>query len=319
MIPPSRDMISRYATAYRDLLTELNDLYLKGGTTRESAVAAFDIHREQFDNVIELISPCVEEDKNIATIAMTLPRVGGAIINFRLHWEDRIRWSSLALAAARFVDDRLRIAKNANDLGAAYTAARQYDQADRHLDIALTEAIALPDLDTEAAARGNTANLKIRMEQPHDAIPHLRRIAEIYRQTHDRRLPDALNSLSIALKDVDDLNEALQVAQDAHDAATDSSGRARALNSRGISLRLLGRAVEAEEAYRAARDLFRDAGDVNGEADVLANLSLLFEKTDGGLAQQFATDALMLRIKHKLGNTEKLVERLQRLRGDELP
>lgn len=317
MIPSRRDTILAYASAYRQLLEEFNDSYREGGVARDNAVAAFERHREQFENAVELMSSYVQQDKEIATIAMSLPRVGGAIINFCLHWDDRIRWSELALVAAKFLYDDARIMQNASDLGTAYTSARQFDRARELLEFALAKAIAVPDLEAEAAARGNMANMEIRREHPTDAIPHARRALEIYRGMHDRRVSDALNTLSVALRDAGDRDEALRVAQEALDTAGDDPrGQARALNSRGISLRKLGHPEEAEEVYIAALRLFQSAGDVNGEADVLANLSLLFETKDIARAEQFATEALALRLKHKLGNTAKLVTRLRRFRSD---
>ncbi|MEU9158336.1 tetratricopeptide repeat protein [Streptomyces sp. NPDC048417] len=98
-----------------------------------------------------------------------------------------------------------------------------------------------------------------------------------HRTGRRRREATAWNHLGLALRHAGRAEEAVDAhrrARDLHRAAGDGCREAAAWNNLGLALRHASRAEEAVDAHRRARDLYRAAGDGRGEATAWNNLGL---------------------------------------------
>jgi tetratricopeptide (TPR) repeat protein len=265
---------------YYQSATEAADDWLRGlppipvpqeFTDRDGALAWLDAERASLIAAAQMAA-----DTGRDQAAKSLPLLMAHYLNFRGLFDDLLAATAIGLDAARRLGDRVAEGEALNNLGAALSGLRRYDEA----ITAYRDAAAIFRQTGYHRAEGESlTNLGIALSglrRYDEAITAHRDAAAIFRQSGDHHAEGtALNNLGIAQRAVRRDHEARTAYQDAvaiFRETGDRHGVAMALGNLGNLLRALGRSAEAVTAYLEAADIFRETGDHPRELATLGSL-----------------------------------------------
>jgi tetratricopeptide (TPR) repeat protein len=127
----------RHAQYYKELLSEADSLYLKGGNSIQMGLALFD--REQAN----ILTGQAWAEKNLmakssaAKLCKSYPSAGAYVLNLRLHPEKKIAWLERGIEAARRSKDKTLEGVHLGNLGLAYADLGEPRKAIEHYEQAL--------------------------------------------------------------------------------------------------------------------------------------------------------------------------------------
>ncbi|HKP13999.1 MAG TPA: tetratricopeptide repeat protein, partial [Blastocatellia bacterium] len=161
----------RHAAYYRDVLSQIHELYRRGHMDGELALQQFDQERANIEMGQAQAEKHATEYDEAAAICSDYPDVAANLLDLRLHPRERIRWVQAAIAAAKRRNDLEAQARHLNHLGLAYhklgRSRRSLKIHRRQLSIARKAA----DRRCEATALCNLGLAHAALYQYADAIP----------------------------------------------------------------------------------------------------------------------------------------------------
>jgi DNA-binding SARP family transcriptional activator/Tfp pilus assembly protein PilF len=197
-------------------------------------------------------------------------------LGYQGYWRDRRDSQSIALDAARRLQDQLAQALSHRLLGAAFLQLGDYDGARAHLQRALDLFAALGEGAAQADAHRNLAWMLERLGQPAQGLPHAQQALVLFRAAgNETGQARALNAVGWFHGQLGDYRQALDSCQQALDlqrAIDDQMGLAETYDSLGYVHRHLGHRDEAISCYEQAISRFGELGDRYSEAETLVFL-----------------------------------------------
>jgi tetratricopeptide (TPR) repeat protein len=205
----------RHAEHYLSVLTECNELYLRGGVAIKDGLARFDAERRNIEAGQEWACQNSGVDETATRLCNQYPGVGVYVLDLRQHPRDeRIVWLEAALAAARRLNDRAAEGNHLGNLGLAYEALGETRRAIElyEQDLVITREIG--DRRGEGQTLGNLGNAYADLGEARRAIEFYEQQLVITRGIGDRRSEgDALFNTSLALDGLGDRAQAIAHAE----------------------------------------------------------------------------------------------------------
>ncbi|MEV5407261.1 BTAD domain-containing putative transcriptional regulator [Thermopolyspora sp. NPDC052614] len=194
----------------------------------------------------------------------------------RAHWRDLAAVERDALASAERAADRLGEAVSHRGLARAYARLGRYDDADRHLRLALERFEELGDKAGQAYAHRSLAALMENLGRYAEGLDHAQQSLELYQVGgHTAGMADALNAVGWFHARVGDYERGLVSCQEALalcEELGDLGGLAQTWDSVGFAHHNLGDQAQAIRCYEQALKLFRELSDRYNEASTLIRL-----------------------------------------------
>ena len=251
----------RHATHYRDVLAAAKELYQEGGETLLRGLSLFDL---EWSNIQAghawVAAHGVETNEPVAELGMTYPEAGINVLVLRLHAREWIRWSEIALAAARRLKHREYEGAALGNLGVAYWNLGETRQAIQFHEQHLTIAREIGDRSGEGNALCNLGVVYYSLGETRRAIQFYEQVLFINREIGDRR------------------------------------GEGNTLYVLGLTYAYAGEIQRAIEFYEQVLFINREIGDRRGESAALWDMSLALDRL-GQRAQaiEYAEQSLIIR------------------------
>jgi DNA-binding SARP family transcriptional activator/Tfp pilus assembly protein PilF len=192
------------------------------------------------------------------------------------HWRDLAAVQRAAIASAERAGDRLGEAVSHRGIARAWERLDRYDDAERHLLLALARFEELGDKAGQAYAHRSLASMGEALGRYAEALDHALRALELYRaEDHRAGMADALNAVGWFHCRVGDHEQGLARCREAlalYEELGDLGGRAQTWDSLGYAYHNLGDQAEAVRCYEEALALFRELRDRFDEASTLIRL-----------------------------------------------
>jgi tetratricopeptide (TPR) repeat protein/transcriptional regulator with XRE-family HTH domain len=236
----------------------------------------------------------------------------------RGHWHDWVAGWQTALAATRRGDNGPQRAHAHHSLASAHTRLGRYDEAHRHLELALDIYTRLGDTVGQAHTHNNMALNYEQQGRPAPALEQSELSLALYRVAgHEEGQARALNNIGWCLGLLDEHERALdscRQALDLNERIGHRHGQAITWDSLGYIHHRLGRPEEAIAAYRRSAELFHDLGDRYNESETLTHIGDAYRGV-GDLAGARASWQAALSILDELNHPEAVAvrDRLHRL------
>ncbi|HKY42507.1 MAG TPA: tetratricopeptide repeat protein [Pyrinomonadaceae bacterium] len=251
----------RFATHYKEVLHEANELYKKGGESLLRGLARFDL---EWGNIQKghawVVAQNETADADVARLGMTYANSGVYVLDLRQHSRERIRWLEIALATARRLQDREGEGDVLGNLGIAYKNLGEARRAIKFHEQALLIDREIGDRRGEGADLGNLGIAYAELGETGRAIQFFEQTLLIHRDMGDRR------------------------------------GEGNDLGNLGLAYADLGETRRSLQFYEQALLIDREIGDRRGEGDDLWNMSLALDQLgERGQAIQHAEQALIIR------------------------
>ncbi|GIG88593.1 AfsR/SARP family transcriptional regulator [Plantactinospora endophytica] len=213
------------------------------------------------------------------------------------YWHGKIAAHRAALEAARRLGDRAGEAHMQRGLGVAYAGMLRYDDAHRHLVLALDLFAELADPVQRADVHHGLAWVCDRQGDHETSLHHSLEALALYRRIADLAgLAATLNSVGWTHARLGNYSEALRYCHESLvlcNEYDDDAYRANACDSLGYTYHQLGEDEKAVEHYRRAVELHRGAGSRYYETRTLTRLGDLFAASgDLGGADRVWREAL---------------------------
>ncbi len=271
----------RHAAYYKNVLTEANDLYLKGNEDILAGLALFDRERTNIE-AGQAWAAAHPADPAAARLCNLYPDAGVYIIDLRLHPRAQIAWREAALTAARALGHREAEGVHLGNLGTAYQNLGEPRRAIDYYEQRLVIAREIGDRRGEGHALGNLGLAWADLGEPRRAIDYYEQDLVIAREIGDRRGEGAaLGNLGLAWADLGEPRRAIDYYEQRLVIAReigDRRGEGNALGNLGNAYQNLGELEKASGYYEQQMTLARAIGDRLGEANACWNLGLLLEQ-----------------------------------------
>jgi DNA-binding SARP family transcriptional activator/tetratricopeptide (TPR) repeat protein len=215
----------------------------------------------------------VEFDPQVWEIAWSMSR----FLEIQGHWHGELGATTIALAAARRLDDKRKQAFAHYYRGGAYTWLGRYAEADNDLRAAMDLYRALDDAVGLAYVHYRSAWLLDRQVATAEALAHAEQALDLFRAAeHQAGQAMALNAVGWFLTLRGEHAAAIEYCQEALDLQTrlgDHRSAAQTWDSLGHAHKELGDVPRAVACYEAAMELFQRIGFLAAEARVLVELA----------------------------------------------
>jgi tetratricopeptide (TPR) repeat protein len=261
-----------------------------------------------------------------AELAWHLSNVVWSLLLYGKHYRDRIDIDEVGVAAARMWGNRTAEALMLSRLGLACTTARRYDEAERHLSLAVTRWNEVGDARSAAEAREMTAALYRETERVAEAVLMYENVLAVHRRLGDSRwigltsisLGSLLTEAARAPEAVDVLLDARRIFAGLTDVDPYNGFRAEiALAAAYLAVGDLG---TARAAAIRGRDGMRTLGSAFEQAQALVVLGRIAHRGgDPDTARRDWTEALHIYEAVQSPRAEALRDRMRRALGAEDP
>jgi tetratricopeptide (TPR) repeat protein len=271
----------RFATHYRNVLAAATELYLEGGHSQLRGLALFDLEWGNIQAGHAWVTAQADAaDRDVAGLAITYPEAGVYVLYLRQHSRERIRWSEIALVAARRVQDRAGECNALGNLGLTYDDLGESRRAIQFYEQALLIHRELRDRKGEGVTLGNLGMAYKNLGDIRKAIQCYEQQLAIVREIDDRRGEGAdLGNLGIAYTILGENRRAIEFCEQAlliHRELGDRRGEGNALGNLGTAYRNLGETRRAIQFYEQSLLIDRELGDRRGESADLGNLGVAY-------------------------------------------
>jgi len=291
----------RQATHYRNLLEDVNALYLEGGESVARGLELFDLEWSNIEAGHSWVAAQgVDADEDIAELGLAYPDAGLYALNLRLHAREWIRWLEIALAAAQRLEDPEGVAVMLGNLGVAYRNLGETERAIQFHQQHLTIARERGDRKGEGVALGSLGNAYAQLGEHQRALEFYEQRLSIAREIGDRRGEGVvLGNMGNAYAQLGEPQQAIQFFEQRLSIAReigDRRGEGSVLGNLGLVYAQIGKTQKATELCEQALLIDREIGDQRAEGNVLWNMSLLLnELNDRAKAIQYAEQSLIIR------------------------
>ena len=271
----------RHARHYKGVLTQADDLFLKGHILR--GLALFDL---EWTNIqagqawaVAAIARA-PDDPQVAGLCNSYPRAGVYCLDLRLHTRHRIRWFEEGLAAARRLKDRPAEASHLGNLGTAYHSLGETHRAIEFYQQQLRITREIGDRYGDGKALGNLGLGYAALGETRRAIEYYHQSFLILREIGDRRSEGAsLGNLGLGYAALGETRRAIEFFEQHLAIAReigDRRGEGAVLNNLGLVYGDLGETRPAVEYFERSLAIQREIGDRRGEGKTLGNLGLAY-------------------------------------------
>jgi len=277
------DIQQRHAKYYSKVLSEAEDLYLKGGMDLFEGLKLFDLEWANIKVGHAWAKSAIRSEilnksdfKLIMNMSNSYGNSGVHILDLRLHPLDKISWFETGLVAARMMKYRNAEGTALGNLGAAYSQLSETRKAIKFHNQALMINREIGDKSGEAINRGNLGNAYLNLGETRKAIEFYEQALMINREICNKsgeaitrgNLGNAYQNLGETHKAIESYEQALIISREIGDRRTEAAN----LGNLGLSYADLGETRKAIESYEQALIISREIGDRRGEANPLGNL-----------------------------------------------
>lgn len=268
-MPSSQDAVLRHALLYLRQLVAANDSYLTGGDNMLAALQSFDADWGNIAAAQSRLAKLVDNpiategndeiQRRLLDFCNSYPDAGAYLINLRLSPQERMRWLEAALQASRLLNNDLTTQAHLGNIGLAYWAVGEFQQAISFFEQALQLAEKIGDLRHQGIWAGDLGNAYASLGEHEKAIH--------FHQQH--------------------LESALQLE--------DPRNQGHAYSNLGVSYAALSRPEEARQSYQRHLEIARQLQDKREECHALVNLGFAyFDLGDLALSRSALEQALSL-------------------------
>ncbi len=234
----------RHSKHYLGVLEGANALYGSGG---DSALLGLRVLETEWGNIAAGQAWSVNQskyDEDALKLCSSYPSAGYQILVLRRPTRERIRWLELAITAARALHDLEKEGYHLGNLGCAYIELGEPHRAIEFHEQALSIACNLGDRHSEGQTLGNLGLAYADLGEPHRAIEFFERDLPIAREIGDQR------------------------------------GEGIVLGNLGHAYSALGKTRPAIELYQQQLAIAQEIGDRHGEGAALLGLGNAFMSLD---------------------------------------
>jgi len=276
------DARKRHAEHYKELLSEADALYLKGGLSIQSALALFDREEANILAGWAWMEKIYLKNQMVAGLCSDYPAAGIHILALRQHPKERLRWSKIGLEISRQRDNPRLEGVHLGILGRAYADLGEMRKAVEYLEKSLAIHRQNRDRETEGSTLGSLGQVYAALGESYKSIELGRQALAIHREMGDRRGEgNALGNLGGAYSKLGDTRQAIEYLKEAlaiHREIGDRRGEASTLGNLGGAYSSRGDIHQAIEFSKEALAIHREIGDRRGESISLANLAGAYSK-----------------------------------------
>jgi len=276
------DARKRHAEHYKELLSEADALYLKGGLSIQSALALFDREEANILAGWAWMEKIYLKNQMVAGLCSDYPAAGIHILALRQHPKERLRWSKIGLEISRQRDNPRLEGVHLGILGRAYADLGEMRKAVEYLEKSLAIHRQNRDRETEGSTLGSLGQVYAALGESYKSIELGRQALAIHREMGDRRGEgNALGNLGGAYLKLGDTRQAIEYLKEAlaiHREMGDRRGEANTLGNLGGAYSKLGDTRQAIEFIKEALAIHREMGGRRGEANTLGNLGGAYSK-----------------------------------------
>lgn len=270
----------RHCAYYMFLLQEANEHFISGGESAMRGLNLFDLEWSNIRAGQAWAAAHAREQRGAALACSDYPNAGANLLHLRLPARDYLSWLEAAVSAARIVGISEVEGKNLFHLGNAYD-----DLSDPHRAVMCYEQAL--DIFRKAHYRRGEAGALHGLASQYEHLGQTARAIQIYEQAlrlaREEGDPSqeaaVLGNLGNAYLSLDDPGSALNFYQQ---ALTLVSGRDRRtegnmLANLGNFQARYGEPHSARVLYEHSLSIFRELGDLRGEAEVLGSLGAFYD------------------------------------------
>ena len=266
----------RYAQHYVNVLTNINELYLKGGEGVTLGLKLFDLEWDNIRAGQAWATANATNDKQVAELCRDYPVAGMDVLDLRQHPREWIIWLDAALDACRRITDHQAAGEVLSNLGLSYAGFGESRRAIEYHEQALMVYREIGEPRGEVAALGNLGNAYARLGDTRRAIDFYERALLISREINERRgagivlvnLGNAYAGLGEQRRAIEYYEESLLIDRE----IGDRRGESQNLGNLGLAFAGLGEQHRALEYYEQQLGITREIGDRRGEGAALGNL-----------------------------------------------
>ncbi len=264
----------RYAAHYCDLLGAMTLLYLQGDQIK--ALQIFDTERGHILMGFVWAKTRLANDQTAAKLCMNYPDAGAQMFELRMHSDERLIWFQTQHVAAQQLCNRQMEAHAFGNLGLAYIALGEIQQAINCHEKDLEICRELEHRHGESGALNNLGLAYMDLGEMQQAIRYFKQSLRINRKVGDRRGEgSALGNLGLAYVNLNNARQSIKYCNQSLAINREIGNR----RGEGIDLSNLGKAYVAMDKLPEAIAYFiehlaitRELGDRFGEAYALGNL-----------------------------------------------
>ena len=267
---------TRHAVYYSDLLSNANQLLLKGGENTLPGIGIFDTELSQ----IMAGQRWSANNLDDRTLAMACNDYAWQwnVDSLRLHPRKYIEWIKDGLKAARKLNNKRAEGAHLGNLGLVYAELGDARKAIEFYVQDLAIAHEIGDRPGEGACLGNLGLAYADLGDVHKAVEYQEQALAIDREIGDRRGEGTvLGNLGAAYADLGDVHKAIEFYEQAlviDREIGDRRGEGTVLGNLGAAYAALGEVRKAIEFYEKYLAIAREIGDRRGEGNSLFNMSL---------------------------------------------
>jgi len=310
------DARKRHAEHYKELLSEADALYLKGGLSIQSALALFDREEANILAGWAWMEKIYLKNQMVAGLCSDYPAAGIHILALRQHPKERLRWSKIGLEISRQRDNPRLEGVHLGILGRAYADLGEMRKAVEYLEKSLAIHRQNRDRETEGSTLGSLGQVYAALGESYKSIELGRQALAIHREMGDRRgEANTLGNLGGAYSKLGDTRQAIEFIKEAlaiHREIGDRRGESISLANLAGAYSKLGDVQLGIDYYERSLAINEEIGDLRGEAKNFDTLSGAYLNSGNRLkAIEFAEKALA--IHREIGDLHGVVAALANL------
>ncbi len=272
-----REVARRHARCFCQVVCAAEESFLKGGTALLEGLQRFDRVWPNARAGFAWLAGTLAQDDALASLLCRLVNGSRYVRHLRQHPQEQIPWLESAVQAARQIHEQKEEGLALGNLGLAYRALGQLQQAIDFYEQHLTLAREIGDRHGESQTLSNMGRAYTDLGQPSRAIDFCQQSLTIAREIDDRRgeghalagLGWAYTALGQSQRAIDLYQQHLTIAQE----IGDRRGEGNSLGSLGLAYAALGQPQRAIEFHEQHLSIAREIGDRRGEGNALGNLA----------------------------------------------
>lgn len=280
-----------HAHHYLAVTQEAEDKYQKGGDDLLVGLRSFDRNWRNIEAAFRWATDHHATDPVALEMGRSFPLTAVHCLWLRQSPRVHLHWFTVALDAARQLNDRAAETRALLYLGVAHRDLGDLDSAIATLDQSLALAREMNNLRDQANALGNLGTVHVDQGVIARGMQCYQEVLSLADQIKDDRIKvNALCALGIAHNSLNQFDQAVPLLQEQFELARkigDRRGEANALGNLGISYLNLARYSDAQQAFEHQLLVARVLGDRQNECSALGNLGVI-HSASGNLSEATA-------------------------------
>ncbi|MFZ2470481.1 MAG: tetratricopeptide repeat protein [Methanothrix sp.] len=276
----------RHAEYYKNVLSKIDELYIKGEKDAIAGREIFDIESINIKSGQKLAEDMaiiqtdkkylIPEMKPALQLCSDYASEGAYAIGMLLSPRERIHWLETALLASNLLKDTKKECGHLSNIGIAYVQVGEFHKAIDIFEKRFSLSRKIGDLLGASNAIGNLGTAYLANGDIPQAIKLFKQHLTFVRMNSDRRgEAKDLGNLGLAYVDLEKPQDAIEYCEQAlkiFREIRDSQGEGAALGNLGLAYSKLGNTRKAIEYYEKHLAIASDVGDEWGKSKALINL-----------------------------------------------